>query len=69
MDIQTISITLAGVGVFIAALNSIISSRHAHKQRQTEIETRQAELFSNIYNRWNSQDIQTAYGSMRHLWK
>jgi hypothetical protein len=69
MDIQTISITLAGIGVFIAALNSIISSRHAHKQRQTEIQTRQAELFMNVYNRWNSRDIQTGYGNLRHIFE
>ena len=68
MDIQSVAIVLAGIGVFIAAINSIYSSRKADQQRQTEIDTRQAELFTNIYNRWNSRDIQTAYGNIRHLW-
>lgn len=48
MDIQTISIVIAAVGVFIAAMNSVYSSREAWQQRQTEIETRQAELFMQI---------------------
>ena len=67
MDVQTISIALGGIGLFIAAINSIISSRKADQQHQTEIETRQAELFMNVYNRWNTRDIQTAYGNVRHL--
>jgi hypothetical protein len=69
MDIQTFSIVIAAAGVFIAAINSVYSSRETKRQRQTEIETRQAELFTNIYNRWNSRDIQTAYGNMRHIWQ
>jgi len=69
LDNQTISIVIAAAGVFIAAINSVYSSREARQQRHTEIQTRQAELFTNIYNRWNSRDIQTAYGNMRHLWK
>ncbi|MCW4040091.1 MAG: hypothetical protein NWE83_04975 [Candidatus Bathyarchaeota archaeon] len=48
MDVQTISITVAGIGIFIAAINSIISRRKADQQRQTEIETRQAELFMQL---------------------
>lgn len=65
MDVQTISIALAGIGIFIAAINSIISTRKADQQRQTEIETRQAELFMNVYNRWNTKELQAAYGLSR----
>ena len=32
---------------------------------QTEIETRQAELFMNVYNRWNTTELQAAYGLAR----
>lgn len=42
MDVQSISIALAGIGIFIAAINSIISSRKADQQRQIE-------LFTTIY--------------------
>jgi type II secretory pathway pseudopilin PulG len=65
LDIQTISIVIAAAGVFIAAINSVYSSREARQQRQTEIETRQAELFMNVYNRWNTTELQAAYGLAR----
>jgi hypothetical protein len=61
MDVQTISLTLGGIGLFIAAVNSIISSRKADQQRQTEIQTRQAELFMQFYNRWISRDFAEVY--------
>jgi hypothetical protein len=57
MDVQTISIALGGIGLFIAAINSIISSRKADQQRQTEIQTRQAELLMQLYDRWSSKDF------------
>jgi uncharacterized membrane protein len=38
-DVQTISIVVAAVGVFIAAINSIYSSRRAEEQRQDTLET------------------------------
>jgi hypothetical protein len=65
MDIQTISIIIAAIGVFIAAINSVYSSRESRQQRQTEIDTRQAELFMNVYNRWNTKEMQAAYGLAR----
>jgi hypothetical protein len=40
MDIQTISIVVAAAGVFIAAINSVYSSREARQQRRIEIDTR-----------------------------
>ena len=40
MDIQTISIALAGIGILVAAINFIVSSRKADQQRQMELFTR-----------------------------
>ena len=65
MDIQTISIVLAGIGIFIAAINSIISSRKADQQRQTEIETSQAELFIQLYQRYITREFRAAITAMR----
>jgi hypothetical protein len=62
MDIQTFSIVIAAAGVFVAAINSVYSSREAKQQRQTEIETRQAELFMQMYNRWSTPDMMKSYG-------
>jgi hypothetical protein len=65
-DLQTISIVLGGVGLFIAAINSIISSRKADQQRQVEIETRQAELFVHIYTQWSDPTFAEQYGLVQY---
>ena len=57
MDIQTISIVLAGVGIFIAAINSVISSRHAAEERQ-----RQA--FMELYATYRDKDFRVALWSL-----
>jgi hypothetical protein len=60
VDVQTISIVVAAVGVFIAAINSIYSSRRAERQRETQ-------LFMQLYNRWNTKDMAKQYGKLRYL--
>jgi len=69
MDIQTATIVVTGIGVLIAAVNQIYISRQTNEQRERELETRQAELFTNIYNRWNSREFIKAYGSVRYAYK
>ena len=69
MDVQTVSVVVAAIGLLIAAINQIYTSRQANEQREREFETRQAELFMEIYNRWNSVDIQSAYGYLRHIYQ
>jgi hypothetical protein len=55
VDIQTISIVIASAGVFAAAAYYIFQLRHQSSMRQTEIETRQANLFIQIYNYYYSE--------------
>jgi hypothetical protein len=75
-DLQTISITIgiltACVTVVIGVLNSIRVNRRAEEQRaltlqaqQQALETRQAQLFMQVYGRWNSRELQKAYGLVR----
>jgi len=73
VDVQTISIVVAAAGVFIAAINSIYSSRRAEEQRQLTLETqqhaletRQAQLFMQVYGQWTTPDFAKAYGSTRY---
>ena len=60
MDIQTATIVITGIGVLIAAINQIYMSRQTNEQRKRELETRQAELFTQIYNRWTDKDMAAA---------
>jgi hypothetical protein len=56
MDIQTVSITLAGIGIFIAAINFIVTSRKADQHRQMV-------LFLGVYNRFSEDDFVQAVHS------
>ena len=53
------------ISIMIAAINQIYTSRQANEQRKRELETRQAELFMQIYNRWTDKDMAAAYGLTR----
>jgi hypothetical protein len=66
MDVQTISVVIAAASVVIGVINSILSSRRAEKNDQQMLETRQAELFANIYNRWTARDFSRTYVNYRY---
>ena len=57
IDLQTISMVSAAIGILIGILNWIKKSGVAEKQRQIEIETRQAQLFIELYNRLNDKEF------------
>jgi hypothetical protein len=50
IDLVDFSIISAALGVLVGVVNSIFASRRAEKQRQTEIEARQAELFMGVFS-------------------
>jgi hypothetical protein len=60
MDVQTISIMVAAAGVFLAAINQIVSRRREEQQRETQ-------LFMQLYNRWNTKAMTQTYGRLRYL--
>jgi hypothetical protein len=76
-ELQTASVTIgiltACVSVVIGVANSIMSNRRAEKQReltqqtqQLTLETRQAQLFMQVYNAWSSADVVKSYGFLRY---
>jgi len=73
VDVQTVTVVIAGISVIIGVINSILASRRAEKQReltqqtqQLTLETRQAQLFMQIYNAWSSTDVTKSYGFLRY---
>ena len=60
VDVQTISILIAASGLFIAAVNQILSNRRAEKQRQTN-------LFMGLYDRFNDIDFSKQWSRLRWL--
>ena len=63
--LQAVSYTVAAIGVTLAAINYILTLRNTQKNMRLTLETRQAQLFTQIYNRWNSRDVVKAYGLVR----
>ena len=63
MDVQTATVVVTGISVIIGVILSINS-------RKQELETRQAQLFMQVYNRWSQRDTVKAYGVVRykHKW-
>ena len=67
-SIETISIVIAAVSVVIGVINSIRSNQKAEEQRQTEIETRQAQLFMDLYETYRNKDFRKQfYQFMYHM--
>ena len=59
MDIQTITVVITGISIIIGVILSLNS-------RKQELETRQAQLFMEINNRWNQRDFAQAYLMFRY---
>ena len=47
-----VSVVIAAASVVIGVTGYLQASRTAEKQRQAELETRQAQLFMQLYDRW-----------------
>jgi hypothetical protein len=56
---------IAGISVIIGVMNSILSSRRAEKNDQQMLETRQAQLFTQMNSWWRTRDAVKAYGNVR----
>jgi hypothetical protein len=50
VDLQTISVSLAALGVLVAATYYILTLRNQNRTRQTQ-------LFMQIYSQWNSEEF------------
>ena len=59
MDVQTATIVITGISIVIGVILSLNS-------RKQELETRQAQLFMEVYNRWSSPEFTQAYRIARY---
>jgi hypothetical protein len=68
-ELQTVSVTIgiltACISVVIGVVNQILSRRRTEKTEQLALETRQAQLFMQVYNRWTQRDTVKSYGVIR----
>lgn len=63
------SIISAALGVLAGVINSIFASRRAEKQRHTEIETRRAQLFMGLYEKYRERDFRLLWNQLMFQWE
>jgi hypothetical protein len=57
IDLPTISVVIAASSVVIGVINSILSSRRSARNEKLTLETRQAQLFMQLYNRFHNKEF------------
>ena len=57
LDIPSISAVVAAAGVMVGVAFAYLEVRNLAKQRETDVETRQAELFMQIYDHYYREDF------------
>ena len=69
LTLQTIGILLTGLTVSIAAIYYTLTLRYTRRNQDLQLETRQAQLFMQIYNQWNTIEYSRQYEKcMRIEW-
>ncbi len=69
VDAQTTSIIFAGVSIGIAALYYTLTLRNTQRAQQLQLETRQAQLFMQAYNRFTEKEFQKSWFEMVSQWE
>jgi hypothetical protein len=66
MTLQTIGILLTGLTVSIAAIYYTMTLRYTRRNQELQLETRQAQLFMQVYNRWCDPSFAKQYSLARY---
>ncbi|UCB60797.1 MAG: hypothetical protein JSW72_01675 [Candidatus Bathyarchaeota archaeon] len=69
MDIASISALVAAGGVLVGVAFAYLEVRNLAKQRETDVETRQAELFMQIYSHYYKEDFLSDENQILYQWK
>ncbi|KON29499.1 hypothetical protein AC482_06320 [miscellaneous Crenarchaeota group-15 archaeon DG-45] len=69
IDLQTISIMLASASVTIAALYYAFTLRYTRMNMKTSLETRQAQLFMRIYERFYDPEFSRQQNWVMFVWE
>ena len=69
IDYQTLSIIFAGISIGIASIYYALTLRRAAKDRQTTLETRQAQLFMQIRDKWDKDMIRRRFEIISWEWE
>jgi hypothetical protein len=59
--IDYLPLVLTGIGLIVAIIYYTLTLRNSNKTQQLQLETRQAQLFMQIYNNWYSLELSRQY--------
>jgi hypothetical protein len=68
MAFQTVFQFLQTMGILVGVFYYVMTIRANQRNQQLQLETRQAQLFMQPYNRWSDPDFARYYGAARHLY-
>lgn len=57
------------IGVLIGVMIAVIEIRHMRQTRDTELETRQAQLFMQFYDQFRTRDFQREWTDITRIWE
>ena len=69
VDYQTLSIVFTGLSISIAAFYYISTLRNTRRNQELQLETRQTQLFMDIFRTWASKEFQRDLEQMRMVWE
>jgi hypothetical protein len=64
--IEYLPIVLTGIGIIVSILYYTGALRNANKTQQHQLETRQAQLFMQLFDRWTDPAFAKIYGDYRY---
>jgi hypothetical protein len=68
VDVTEISVVVAAAGVLVGVVYYVLDMRNQSRMRHTEIETRQANLFMQIYAEYYNEDFLTDLNEVLFSW-
>jgi len=69
VDISSISAVVVAVGVIVGVVFAVLELRNLKRQREIEVETRQAQLFMQIYDHYYTEDFLGDENEILFKWK
>jgi hypothetical protein len=69
LTLQTIGILLTGISLTVAAAYYTFTLRNTRRNQELTLETRQTQLFMDIYKTWASKEFQRDLEQMRYIWE
>jgi len=69
LHITSISAMVAAAGVLVGVFLSYLELRNIARQRETEVDTRQAQLFMDLYNHYYSKETMRDEDEVIYQWK